>query len=195
MCVSQKTHIPRTFFRKKQHFSILKIVMLKIDTHKFNTEMFAAYQPTTFNSLPHFNIAKKCVDNLSGAIEKLGGVIKKHNLSHAGVALLHKHFDITHDEILVESEADTTSELSPSDIKLHAEGSLTPYMWKVTEDGKFAPVEFTCTVEEKIVNRIKEVQTSDQFLKEFIAMAKELKVTLSSRFSLFILLILVYFSL
>ena len=138
--------------------------------------MIVKYEPAVFNSLMHFNQAKMLVGDLTESISKLGEVIKKFNLNFAGVALLHKHFDITEDEVLVENEADSTSEVYPKPVADYEEGSLTPYMWKVTETGKLAPLEFTSSKDQKISTRIEEVCSSVQFLKEFSALVKELQV-------------------
>lgn len=138
--------------------------------------MFAVYNPVAFNELPHFNKAKTRVGDLAESINRLGAVIKKYNLQYAGVALLHKHFDITDEEILVENETDTKSELSPTSTKMYEEGTLNSYMWKVTGNGKFAPLEFTASRDEKIINRIDEIRKNSEFLQEFGSLVRELKM-------------------
>jgi hypothetical protein len=56
---------------------------------------FVQYDYKVFNELNHFEVAKTQVnDDMKSSIEELGSVIKKHNIRHLGVALLHKHFDL-----------------------------------------------------------------------------------------------------
>ena len=95
--------------------------------------MFCAYSSETFMRLPHYDDAKLMVGSnvVEIGINELGKVIEGNGLeADVGVCLLHKHFDMSEGEILLEFSENGASKLSPvhrSDI--HDE--VLPYMWKI----------------------------------------------------------------
>jgi hypothetical protein len=55
------------------------------------------------NDLPHVDLVQPLNDADTPCIEELRAVLKKHGaLNRFGITLLHKHFDIAPDEVLIE---------------------------------------------------------------------------------------------
>jgi hypothetical protein len=60
------------------------------------------YDPNVFDSLPDFFVARDDLDRLQKRIASLGEIVCSHGLHDVlGIALLHKHFDIFHQERIV----------------------------------------------------------------------------------------------
>lgn len=71
----------------------------------------SSYSPDNFNSLPNFNHAQENLDVLRDKLDIFGRALHKHGFSDdVGLALLHRHFDLAPDEILVESVIPSKSE-------------------------------------------------------------------------------------
>lgn len=135
--------------------------------------VFHDYEVDVFNLLPHFNEAKNQIPFVE--INKLGDLIKKHNVANVGVNLLHKHFDLHKGEMLVEVQSDNLSAIRPQ-----PEGSsatILPYLWRATSDG-WVPLEFTEVVTPENRARVVAVMSSQDFLAEFHGVLLELKVPL-----------------
>jgi hypothetical protein len=63
----------------------------------------AAYEPLLFAELPSFEEAQLNLARLEEKLETFGNVVSSHDGDdRIGLALLHKHFDLEPDELLVE---------------------------------------------------------------------------------------------
>lgn len=91
-----------------------------------------------FNNLPLFQDAKKEIAFLKPAISEIGDIICKNNLENiVGVNLLHRHFSLNTNEILVKTINNNHAEIVPSD----SNERCAPYLFKV-EDNCFIPTEY-----------------------------------------------------
>ena len=77
-------------------------------------------------------------------VDELGNLICGHNLHHyVGMSLLHQHFKISDDEVLVRHYKDGTAYMTPRNVETMSR--IIPYLWKLkVEDGlrRFYPLEF-----------------------------------------------------
>ena len=130
---------------------------------KINTE----FSVNDFNNLHHFHNAKTYVDTdaVKKTISDVGQVIRKHYLEDAvGVCLLHKHFDLKPQEMLVESFEGAKSTVKCVDRKLMKNKAI-PFTFKVNESGVWTPLEFVA--ESKLIeDRMKRVMGNQDFLLE-----------------------------
>ncbi len=125
-----------------------------------------------FEQLPHFDEAKLELPSLDEKIQILGEVITKHNIPHAGVALLHKHFDLNDNERLVEmSPTDHVSEIKAS----QEYESALPYLWRYDDNGWY-PLEFTAMIDDEFMSRTATVISNTAFLEEFATALISLEV-------------------
>jgi hypothetical protein len=108
--------------------------------------MLKEYAPTVFSNLNDFQIARKRLQEEQSKILCLGDVIIQHQLQQqVGICLLHKHFEMTPDEKLVEQIEGDRSFAKP--VKHTEKVNAVPYMWKAQEDlvlsdYVFYPLEF-----------------------------------------------------
>lgn len=101
-----------------------------------------------FNSLQHFQTAKLSVPEVTKAADALGAVIEQHGMEDSvGICLLHKHFDLKAQEVLVETQSVGESHLKPQ--SWTSDEALVPYMWKVTTRCEVFPLEFVQADEDK----------------------------------------------
>lgn len=138
---------------------------------------FVQYDYKIFNELNHFDVVKTQVNDMKSAIQELGSVIKKHNMRHLGVALLHKHFDLLDNEKLIEEEVQHSSTVKPT----LSSDSCLPYLWKITSAG-FCPLEFCVPTVDK-TERVFALIKSTSFLNEFHDLVMKLGV--KNTFNLF----------
>jgi hypothetical protein len=97
--------------------------------------MFNQYTPQIFSDLDEFDVSRKWLEKeqTKDKIEDLGDVICRHGLeSQVGISLLHKHFEMSHDEWLVEKFVGKTSYAVP--VNRSEDTFVLPYMWKVGKD-------------------------------------------------------------
>jgi hypothetical protein len=114
-------------------------------------KMLEEYAPTVFSNLNDFEIARQRLEEEQSKIPYLGDVIVRHKLQQRiGICLLHKHFEMTPDEKLVEQIEGYRSFATP--VKRTEKVNAVPYMWKVQQerDGnghEFYPLEFVDSVD------------------------------------------------
>jgi hypothetical protein len=104
-----------------------------------------SYDPNVFDRLNLFRTAKTLLSRHRGTIRELGAVILDHQVHNIfGVSLLHKHFDLHDDEILVRNIDIARRSAHSGPVSRHAEA--VPYIWKAVRDPggrlRFAPLEF-----------------------------------------------------
>lgn len=130
------------------------------------------YSPYVYANLPEFNTAKEMQKHCGAQIEALGAVIRNHRFQPAiGVVLLHKHFNLLEDEMLVRRINNNKMLVSPTSKARHRR---CPYMWafaknRINSPYGLYPVEFMDLEEdmdwaEKISVRL---VNSQEFLHDF----------------------------
>ncbi|HEY9853212.1 MAG TPA: hypothetical protein V6D28_27315 [Leptolyngbyaceae cyanobacterium] len=95
--------------------------------------MIVKSQSITWNDLPNINEVDPFNENDEECLNEIRTVLEKYNLtSRFGVALLHKHFQVLNDEVLVESCDAKHRTLSTRTVKaLEAENmNLITTMWR-----------------------------------------------------------------
>lgn len=107
--------------------------------------VFAKYSLVAFNNLNTFFTAKEELVGSSLLLPELGKIICRYNLQEqVGVSLLHKHFDLDEDELLVETISNNTVRISPA--KVQDTDGLVPYIWKLESNSdtraRWIPLEF-----------------------------------------------------
>lgn len=109
----------------------------------FSAPDISDYHFGTFSRLPYINTARKEWEKTKDSIEILGDIIVKHGLHNdIGIVLLHRHFDITEDEILVE-QVDSKQSVTQPILIADADPSVIPHSFMMTSTFKWAPYEFT----------------------------------------------------
>jgi hypothetical protein len=102
------------------------------------------YDSGVFQRLSEFHSARDDLDANRALLSELGDVICLHGFhDRFGVSLLHKHFEISEDELLVREFVENVSYIKPW--QADARSSPLPYLWKAEIDGKRAvyyPLEF-----------------------------------------------------
>ena len=102
------------------------------------------YDAGVFQRLNEFHVARDRLAEYRESLAELGDVICLHGLHpRLGVSLLHKHFDISDDEIVVREFVSNVSYIRPW--KVDRLSSPVPYLWKAEiSDGRAAyyPLEF-----------------------------------------------------
>lgn len=125
------------------------------------------YHFDTWSQLPHIQTATEEGKRTENSIQTLGDIIVKHGLHNdVGIVLLHRHFDITENEILVE-QVDSTHSVTKPILIANADPSVIPhsFMFSQRATSKWAPYEFTAPCVDsarKVVN----VFSNTDFLAE-----------------------------
>ena len=130
------------------------------------------YHPQTFAQLNEFETAREMLESRKDDVDNLGLIICKHRLNeYVGVSLLHKHFELSERERLVEGFAGDKRCCRATAV--FDDSSVTPYMWKVERapsDGwRYHPLEFLPTNDTRLdfVKLSKPVIDNTEFLAEF----------------------------
>ena len=137
------------------------------------------YSPHVFANLLEFETAKTRLEANEGALQPLGDVILEHHLENkVGVSLLHKHFNLREDEVLIRNFKDDTFEIRPESSVAHR---ALPYMWafsrlRTGDDLSLYPVEFIGKNERTIEYRViaDSILENGAFLDEFSTRLVEL---------------------
>ena len=102
------------------------------------------YDADVFDRLSEFNVAREALEQHKQSIILFGDVICNHGLEKdVGISFLHKHFDISQDEILIRQFVGNTAYMRPLKAKDHK--GAVPYLWKFdrsTSGEGFYPLEF-----------------------------------------------------
>lgn len=103
------------------------------------------YCPVVFANQHEFEVSEKLLELRRSAIEHIGKIFLKHKKEkQIGVCLLHKHFNLFKNELLVRSFNDNQINISP---KINHESKVIPYMWQFSKSSAMSslnlyPVEF-----------------------------------------------------
>jgi hypothetical protein len=102
------------------------------------------YDAGVFQRLNEFHVARDCLEENQESLAELGDLICLHGLyDRVGVSLLHKHFEIADNELVVREFVGDVSYMKPW--KLDQLSSPVPYLWKAEISGRRAmyyPLEF-----------------------------------------------------
>jgi hypothetical protein len=139
------------------------------------------YEPVVFSNLSDFHLAENFVEPQQKHLPKLGQIIRKHNLENSiGVCLLHKHFNLFSDEILVRTFENNAFDISPKAISATR---AMPYMWAFSKSVSFEetslyPVEFlqVDASTEKFEEKVNLLYRHDSFREEFLKELDELNL-------------------
>ena len=139
------------------------------------------FSPHVFANLPEFETSKAQLAKNETAIELLGEVIQAYNLgSKVGVSLLHKHFNLYEDELLVRNFERNTFQIKAES---GVEDKSLPYMWTFSklrsrDDLSVYPVEFIGKTDKtaQFVDISDLVMGNEAFLEDFSKQLKELNV-------------------
>jgi hypothetical protein len=105
---------------------------------------FARYDPTVFRRLSDFHLARDELEQYRESVAELGDMICVYGLHECvAVSLLHKHFEISDEEVVVREFVDNVSYMTPWNIRQLS--SALPYLWKaaITDAGVvYHPLEF-----------------------------------------------------
>jgi hypothetical protein len=95
----------------------------------------SSYSPEQFNSLPSFSQAQANLGVVHDSLAVFGRVLQRHGLSNdVGLALLHRHFDLEFDEILVETVIPLKSESIGSPRVVGGSAKALPHLFRTVFD-------------------------------------------------------------
>ncbi len=105
------------------------------------------YSPKVFQSISDFPMARNQLENYKDAISSLGAIICKYRFEDVvGINLLHKHFDITNEEIIVRRYEGSKKAYMQPKIAKEVLSNCIPYLWAFSteKDGSegWYPIEF-----------------------------------------------------
>ncbi|MEA5573493.1 hypothetical protein [Calothrix sp. UHCC 0171] len=138
--------------------------------------MLITYEPTVFDRLHKFSDAKHSLANHKDVLGELGAVICKYGLQQKlGLTLLHKHFDLSPHERLIESVGDDKVYINP--VAKVNEREIIPYLWKLssgingencTQNLSWFPLEFQykSVAQSDDINAVESLAANSNFLKE-----------------------------
>src|SRR2546423_1746364 len=103
------------------------------------------YSPDVFQELPTFQAAQESLQELESQITPLAELVSEHGGdAHVGIALLHRHFSLHADEVLVE-EVMPKKRLSIGRPRTNGSCAMTPHLFRaIRHEGHYAwyPLEF-----------------------------------------------------
>jgi hypothetical protein len=139
------------------------------------------YEAGAFQTLSPFFSARDGLEQFKPLVKQIGDVICAHQLEkYVGISLLHKHFDIADDELVLREFCDNTAYMKPK--KTCSVASSIPYLWRVSTGsaGKgYYPLEFVDLPNQFRARAIEEndvIQRSAEFLDDFAAKLDELQM-------------------
>jgi hypothetical protein len=101
------------------------------------------YDARVFQRLNEFHLARDYLEDKRKSLAELGDVICRHGLHQRWVSLLHKHFEISDNELVVREFVRNVSYIKPWNIDQLS--SPVPYLWKAQiSNGRalYYPLEF-----------------------------------------------------
>ena len=115
-----------------------------------------AYHPDVYNQLNVFSTSKALLPEYKQYLPCLGNVLVRNKLhDHFGISLLHKHFDLFDDEILLRS-IDSEHNCAHMKPNRRSDGAI-PYLWKPVRGPQgqwlFFPLEYLQPLDKVYVHR------------------------------------------
>jgi hypothetical protein len=140
------------------------------------------YDPANFQALGDFPTAVHRLRENEAKLSELGAIICQHGLQDiAGITLLHKHFDLKHDEFLLREYSNNSVHVDPHRVTDPA--SIVPYLWGIKKDPDSGmwmsyPLEFIRPTEVNlpVKDQSEAVSTNTVFLKELGTRLAELEL-------------------
>ena len=132
------------------------------------------FELRSFDALPDIEIARRAVPIHKPKLGRLGSIICRHGLAEiVGINLLHKHFSLHVNELLVTRRIDIGWTASPLIVEASA---VKPFSWKVgrsdeSEHRRFVPLEFFASSSDMAaeIEASSAVVANDAFLDEMLA--------------------------
>ena len=142
---------------------------------------FTDYSYELFNKVHDFNTVYMLSHN-NETINALGAVINKYHVEdYVNLQLLHTHFKLNQDEIIVERMDAKETWTHPYNINTIDVDRIIPYLFQVTGDGLIIPLEFVADSKyhshTKMINAIDIVFGNQPFLNEFAQVLDDFNVT------------------
>lgn len=142
------------------------------------------YSSVTYDSLLEFQEAKKNAATDSEKITELGDIICKYKLHEKiGLSLLHKHFDMSSDKVLLRNIKENVALTCPNG---EFSNNFLPYSWKFeslydSNGIRFTPLEFiqfesNSKTSNSVATIGKSITIQNEFLKEFSEKLFELEL-------------------
>lgn len=134
------------------------------------------YDYKVFHQLPDFHIARDKMENYESKISILGGIICKYNFNDVvGITLLHKHYELAEEEVIVRRFVDDKTAYMRPEMLEDALPKCIPYLWAYSNipTGHYGwyPLEFM-EWSEKYCADLEIIRHSDGF---FSSLAKKFK--------------------
>jgi len=139
----------------------------------------APYSPEHFTALLEFENVIDKIPIVEASASIAGELFSKHGMvATAGLSMLHKHFELSDDELLVEEVVGDQSFIRP--VVTEDKSSLLPYMFKLIESGedgafKLIPLEYAPAA---IVSneKLQHLVSNEAFIAEFGTLLKQHQV-------------------
>lgn len=107
------------------------------------------YDPKAYDSLPDFFVSRGRLADVEAQISLFGSFICKYRFEDiVGLNLMHQHFPIDHQEVLVRRLDSEGATMRPELRSAHNDETLVPYLWmycNVDTAPSWHPVEFVTT--------------------------------------------------
>ena len=137
----------------------------------------ASYTVAAFNALPEFGVAKASYPDKRRVLDRFADIIREHCAEqYLGAALIHKHYPLHEEELMVEEIKRDGSLLAPR--RGVRASDIVPYLWHLTVLGGsmyWTPVEFV--IAETIPS---DVRAFSESLPTRATLLSDLAVTLAS---------------
>ena len=138
------------------------------------------YDVQVFQQLSDFFVARDDLERHRSNITQLGDIICNYDMEqYLAVNLLHKHFEITNDELVVREFVGDTAYMKPG--KIEEYNTVVPYLWKLADGRKgkgFYPLEFIAITDSNWMNQshsiIETINQKEDFLDSLAAKLEEL---------------------
>lgn len=136
--------------------------------------LILGYDPSIFDELYDFHIARTILQQLGPAVTSLGDIICEYELhEHVAANLLHKHFSLLKGERVVRETNNGIAYMRPCSYDDNPPENVLPYLWQFADGQQgrhFYPLEFAIySVEDVEIakTQIELISSNAQFLKEF----------------------------
>jgi len=160
---------------------LLTFVFALACVHCANSAKLLSYTTESFNQVNDFMDVHHWSHN-NDTIAALGKVIRKYNMQeHVFLQLLHTHFKLYPNEILIETMLENDTWTYPYHISSSYSDNVSPYLLGFTEIGDVVPLEFVAPSEylskKEMDNRVQIIVGATDFVDAFTTKLAELGAT------------------
>lgn len=128
----------------------------------------------------HYGVKDQSLDNMAPALAKFGDLFRKHGkYEHLALSLVHRHFKLNDGERIVAKQNSINSTIEMGPISEEEASNAIPYLLlpMKNEESKagLAPLEYFSPIDDKhraCMEKELEAACDEEFLKEFLALAK-----------------------